>query len=295
MRHVVVQGGTDGIGRELVLSHLRRGDRVLALGRAEAKGADLAGRAGELGAGDRFSFLAADLSAIGENLRVIETIRSEFERVDVLVLCARHYSSARRESVDGIELTFALFYLSRFLLCHGLAGLMRNAGTAVVVNVAGPGGRPEWLSWDDLALTRDYEGQRALLQCGVANDLLGLALAEQYGPAGIQHVLVNPGMVSTGFSGDYDPATAAQVERMKRMGMPVAQAVEPLLAIIDSPPGEHLSAFSAGTPMDADSLPAMDRDAAARLAELSRRMIEDSHPGGWAVVGEPPDHGLRGS
>ena len=38
VRTVVVQGGTDGIGKGLASACLRRGDRVLVIGRSERKG-----------------------------------------------------------------------------------------------------------------------------------------------------------------------------------------------------------------------------------------------------------------
>ncbi|HYH35608.1 MAG TPA: SDR family NAD(P)-dependent oxidoreductase [Nocardioides sp.] len=285
VRNVVVQGGTDGIGRELAVSCLRAGDRVLVLGRSEAKGAQLVRIAEDLGAVDRLAFVAADLSAICENLRVIEEIRSEMDQIDALVLCARHYHSTRQESVDGVEATFALFYLSRFLLCHGLVGHLRGAKTSVVVNVAGPGGSLDLLNWGDPGLTAGYAGQRALAQCGVANDLLGVAFSEKHGDDGIRYVLVDPGMTSTNFSGDYDPATAAQIEQMKQMGAPVAQTVRPIRELIDSRPNEPLSAFNAGRPIDVRTLPAFDVDAARRLSEIAHGILNQVAPGALSTIG----------
>lgn len=285
VRNVVVQGGTDGIGRELAVSCLHAGDRVFVLGRSGAKGAELVHVAEDLRAIDRLTFVAADLSVIGENLRVIEEIRSELDHIDALVLCARHYHSTRHESVDGVEATFALFYLSRFLLCHGLVGHLRGAGASVVVNVAGPGGSLELLNWADPGLAAGYAGQRALAQCGVANDLLGVAFSEKHGDDGIRYVLVNPGMTSTSFSGDYDPATAAQIEQMKKMGAPVAQTVRPILELIDPRAGEPLSAVNVGQPIDISTLPAYDTHAARRLSELTHEIVNEAAPGALSTIG----------
>lgn len=273
MKTVVVQGGTDGMGRGIALSCLKRGDSVVVLGRSAEKGAALAETARELGARDRFLFLQADLALVGENERVLAEIEKRHDVVDALVLCARHYSSARQETAEGLERTFALFFVSRFLLCHGLADLLEKAEQPVVVNIAGPGGQLSWLTWDDLGLSRGYDGQRALLQCGVANDLLGVSFTQLRDGGRTRYVLVNPGMVATSFSGDYDAATAGHIDMMKRMGRPVAEAIVPILALLDSPPVEALSAFSAGRRMDLAAESTFDAGAARRLHALTEELL----------------------
>ncbi|MFC5274122.1 SDR family NAD(P)-dependent oxidoreductase [Brachybacterium sacelli] len=278
VRTVVVQGGTDGIGKGLASACLRRGDRVLVIGRSERKGEEFLDAARAFGASDRAEFLAADLSTVEASMRVVEEITSRFDRVDALVLCARHYSWRRQVTPDGFEATFALFYLSRFLFCHGLSESLGRAQAPVIVNVAGPGGSVEWMRWDDLGLSEGYDGQLALAQCGVANDLLGVEFARRHASTGIRYVLVNPGTVATSFSGDYDPATRAQIEAMKRMGAPVSQAIEPLMAILDDSPARALSAFAGGEPLPIDDTGSFDAEAARRLDRLTRQMLHDAHP-----------------
>ncbi|WP_197700196.1 SDR family NAD(P)-dependent oxidoreductase [Micromonospora echinaurantiaca] len=68
-RSVVVTGGTDGMGRAVVLGRAERGDRVLAVGSNPAKGDRLLAAAEEAGLGERVGFLAADLSTIAETTR----------------------------------------------------------------------------------------------------------------------------------------------------------------------------------------------------------------------------------
>ncbi|GAA2933646.1 hypothetical protein GCM10020221_31750 [Streptomyces thioluteus] len=88
------------------------------------------------------------------------------------MLCARHFRSTRLVTADGFESTFAHFYLSRYLLSHGLADLLDRADAPVVLNVAGPGSSTE-IDWDDLQCAEAYDGRRALAQSGRLNDLLG--------------------------------------------------------------------------------------------------------------------------
>lgn len=133
--------------------------------------------------------------------------------------------------------------------------------------MSGPGVPKSEIHWDDIGLTRGYDGVTAQLQAGRANDLLGTAFAARHDS--ISYVLVNPGAVATSFSGEYDAATLAHVERLKKFGKPVAEGIAPILALIDEPPGVPLSAFVEGRRVDPD----LDPAPAERLANLTHHLL----------------------
>ncbi|WP_242606570.1 SDR family NAD(P)-dependent oxidoreductase [Protofrankia symbiont of Coriaria ruscifolia] len=173
--------GPDGIGRARAERCLGRGYVVVVVGRDATKGKeflDIAGGIG-IGAGARAHFVRADLSLVGENAKLLEWITATFPVVDVLVLCARYHRSVRSETPEGFESTFALFYLSRFLLSHGLVEQLERTGSPVILNVAGPGGTSD-VQWDDLQLERGYFGTGALGHGGRLNDLLGVSFTDTY-------------------------------------------------------------------------------------------------------------------
>jgi hypothetical protein len=78
--------------------------------------------------------------------------------------------------------------------------------------------------------------------------------------------------VSTSFSGEYDAATAAHVEAMKRTGRPVREGIAPMIAAIDDPPAEPLSAFVQGERISLRH-EFFDKDAAMRLHDLTRKLL----------------------
>nr|BFF25143.1 hypothetical protein GCM10025732_31080 [Glycomyces mayteni] len=177
MKTVVITGGTSGIGEALARACLERGARVIAVAPDPAKGRRLLDAAARTGAGGRAEFIAADLSLVSENRRVIAAIGDVCDSLDALVLCARYFRSRRAVTAEGFEHHFALYYLSRYLLGYGLADLMDRAKAPVVVNVAGPGVGPPGVRWDDLELERGYDGWTAMSQGGRLNDLLGVSYA----------------------------------------------------------------------------------------------------------------------
>jgi NAD(P)-dependent dehydrogenase (short-subunit alcohol dehydrogenase family) len=86
----------------------------------------------------------------------------------------------RRESDDGIELTFAVNHLAHFLLTARLFPLLRAAGTSRVVNVASIG--QQAIDFDDPLLERGYSQFRAYSQSKLAQILFTVELAERLGP-----------------------------------------------------------------------------------------------------------------
>jgi hypothetical protein len=191
--------------------------------------------------------------------------------VDALVLGARHHRSTRTETVDGFEENFALFYLSRYLLGHGLVANLEKAANPVIANVAGPGGTSR-IQWDDLELSRNYYGTAALGHGGRLNDLLGVAFAQRYGAGRTRYLLLHPGVVSTSFSGEYDREAAATVELLKKSGKPVSEAAASIISRIDNPPDEPLSAFIEGQRISVDTA-LFDRRDATRLDDATQRLL----------------------
>ncbi|WP_142056705.1 TIGR03618 family F420-dependent PPOX class oxidoreductase [Pseudonocardia kunmingensis] len=270
---MVISGGTDGIGRAVALAHLERGGEAAVIGRDAAKGAAFLEAAAALGAAGRAHFVRADLSLVAGTRAAIEEIRGIFTKVDALVLCARHYRSTRRVTAEGFEHTFALYYLSRFVLTHEMADLLDAADAPVVLNVAGvPGAGADAVDWNDLQGERGYHGMRALAQAGRLTDLLGIASAQDRVSAKARYVLLFPGVVATSFSGEYDAATAAEVEALRAGATPVDEAIVPILDVLEHPPAEPLSAFDAGRRIDVDT-PAFDVGPARRLHAETVRLL----------------------
>jgi NAD(P)-dependent dehydrogenase (short-subunit alcohol dehydrogenase family) len=273
----VITGGTGGIGRALADTCLRRGHEVLVVGTSAEKGRAFLVSADRIGARSRARFLTADLSRVAENRRVIDWITDSCASIDVLVLGARFHRSTRVETPDGFESNFALYYLSRYLLSHGLAGLLGRAERATVLNFGGAG-QVGPVRWDDLQLRRNYPGTGALGHGGALCDLLGVHFAEVHRDLPVCYVLNHPGVVSTSFAGEYDQATAATVARLRTSGKPVAQAAAQILPFLDAPPA-RLTAVLEGRQVPTDTR-AFDPGDAARLHDLTERLLA-----------EPP-HGL---
>ncbi|MGW0178113.1 SDR family NAD(P)-dependent oxidoreductase [Nocardia sp. NPDC003345] len=264
---VVISGGTDGMGRALARARLARGDRVVAIGSSAEKGDALRAEAG-----GRLEFLRADLSSVAENRRILEYLAGEYPSIDALALFANRPWPRRRETAEGLESVFALYYLSRYLLAHGLRPQLAAAPAPVVVSVAGVGATAGAVRWDDMQLTRRYSTVRAQLHAGRANDLLGVAYAESGGGT-VPFVMYHPGFTRSGDLSTLNPLTRTMIRVLARFrARPVEASVAPILDFIDRPPAAALTAVDRGTILD-PAFPTLDPVAARRLAGYTEELL----------------------
>jgi NAD(P)-dependent dehydrogenase (short-subunit alcohol dehydrogenase family) len=271
-RVVVVSGGTDGMGRAVALARAERGDRVVALGSNAAKGERLLTDADRAGAGGRVEFLQADLSSVAQTRAAIRDITARHDAVDALALFANRQAPRRTTTTEGLEQTFALYYLSRYLLGHELSPLLRRAERGVIVNVAGVGATKGSIHWDDLQLEHDYGMLTAQLQAGRANDLLGVAFAAQADNP-VRYVLYHPGFTKSGDLSPLPAALRASIRAAARVSArPIAESVAPIHGFIDSPPSAPLTAIDRDKPVPL-TLGTLDPDDAERLAEVTRTLL----------------------
>lgn len=272
MKTVVITGGTDGMGKALALTYLRRGERVVVVGTNAQKGRAILDAATEIRAGQRVEFIQADLSLVAENQRVIERIRATYPTVDTLVLAARYYRATRFVTEDGFEANFALFYLSRYLLGHGLVDQLDQAEAPVILDLSGPGGDLSRIRWDDLQFENSYTPDEVMGQCGKLSDLLAVSFTRRYPDSRIRYILLHPGLTATAFTGEYDTASAALVARMREQGQPIEAALRRILHHLDNPPAAPLTAFMQDNQVDTTGNP-FNPEAADRLSTLTETLL----------------------
>lgn len=273
MRTYVITGGTDGMGKGLGLHFLERGDRVIAIASGESKGRAFLAEAEALGAGERAVFLRADLSTVAGMRRVVEEVTATTEAVDGLVFGAQRFRPAREETADGLEFTFALSYLSRVVIGEGLMERLERADAPVIMNLAGPGGLPGQIFWDDLQLREGYKGMRASMQSSRCLDLLGAGFPARHPGARTRYVLYNPGFVNTGMADPLRQPMRSLTKVLARFfAMPVSKAIVPIARLLDHPPEAAATAFMRGKPLPLTGA-AFDPAAADRLHRVTADLL----------------------
>jgi NAD(P)-dependent dehydrogenase (short-subunit alcohol dehydrogenase family) len=187
---ILVTGATDGLGRHVASALARRGATVLVHGRSpERLEATLEELRGQTSTEKVGSYLA-DFSSLAAVRDLAERILSEYDRLDVLVNNAGIIDQERKESEDGYELTFAVNYLSHFLLTSLLLPLLKGSAPARVINVASAAQSP--IDFDDPMLERGYEAMRAYSMSKLAQIMFTFELAERLSDTGVSVNALHP-------------------------------------------------------------------------------------------------------
>jgi NAD(P)-dependent dehydrogenase (short-subunit alcohol dehydrogenase family) len=190
---VLITGSTDGVGRYVARRLAAEGARVLIHGRDAARANALIAEMARDGA-PAPNFYQADLSSLASARQLADTVRAEHDRLDVFVsnagIGSMNGGEARRTSVDGHELRFAVNYLSGFLLAYLLLPLLKAAAPARIVNVASLGQHP--IDFDDVMITRNYTGSRAYAQSKLAQIMFTIDLADELKGSGITVNALHP-------------------------------------------------------------------------------------------------------
>lgn len=195
-KHVVVTGPTSGIGHQIALDLAQVGAHLVLACRDTAKGeqvAEAARAAGALGA----DVLPLDVTNRSSIAAFGRACRDRFARLDVLVNNAGVSYSARVETHEGIELTFATNVLGYQRVTEALVDQFVSSAPARVVNVASL--FASHLDLDDLQFTRrGYDGLSAYAQSKACNRLLTWAWARRLADRGVTVNGMAPGFVQTG-------------------------------------------------------------------------------------------------
>jgi NAD(P)-dependent dehydrogenase (short-subunit alcohol dehydrogenase family) len=187
---ILVTGATDGLGKRVAGELAARGTTVLLHGRSperlEATLEELRGQTST----EKVGSYVADFSSLAAVRDLADRILSEYDRLDVLVNNAGIIVQERKESEDGYELTFAVNYLSHFLLTRLLLPLLKDSAPARVVNVASAGQSP--IDFDDPMLKRDYDAMRAYSTSKLAQIMFTFELAERLSGTGVSVNALHP-------------------------------------------------------------------------------------------------------
>jgi NAD(P)-dependent dehydrogenase (short-subunit alcohol dehydrogenase family) len=177
---ILITGSTDGVGRYVARQLAARGAKVLIHGRDAARAKALAEDIKRDGHATP-TFYQADLSSLSDARQLASAVIADHARIDVFIsnagIGSQNSGPGRQTSADGHELRFAVNYLSGFLLAHLLLPLIKAAAPSRIVNVASLGQHP--IDFDDVMITKGYNGSRAYAQSKLAQIMFTIDLAAE--------------------------------------------------------------------------------------------------------------------
>ena len=193
-KRVLITGPTSGIGRQIAIELGELGVHLVLACRDEAKGREVARAIVATGNAGSVDVMQVDVSSRQSVQSFVAELVAHHPPIDVLVNNAGTVQGERRESADGIELTFATNVLGYHRVTSGVLDHFntRDMPRIVVVASAFAGD----LDLADLEFRRrPYDGLLAYRQSKACDRLWSWALARRLQPRGITVNAMTPGWV----------------------------------------------------------------------------------------------------
>lgn len=242
---------------------------------------------------------ALDLGDLASVRAFAEGFLADHERLDGLVNNAGVMNTGEGRTKDGFELQLGINHLGHFLLTELLLDVLKASAPSRIVILSScyhdvAQGREGEIAFDDLFFDeREYDGWAAYAQAKLANLLHARELAKRLDGTGVTAVSVHPGWVRTNLIRHSVPVWMQNT--LLRPFLNLAGMIEPwdgaqttLHCLLDPSVPEHAGAFysqlgmyrdkaanKGGWPMASPNPNAQDDAAAARLWEVSERLV---HP-----------------
>ncbi len=210
----MITGANSGIGKETALGLARMGASVVMVCRDRARGEAAQNEVKLKSGNNKVDLLLADLSSQQSIRQLVEDFQSRYSQLHVLVNNAGVYMLTRRETVDGLEMTFAVNTLAPFLLTDLLLDTLKASAPARIINVSSAAHEQGYLNLDDLQSRQGFPLMRAYGQSKLALLMLTYALARRLEGTGVTANALHPGFVATNIGQSGVPAFLRPLVRL---------------------------------------------------------------------------------
>jgi NAD(P)-dependent dehydrogenase (short-subunit alcohol dehydrogenase family) len=197
----LVTGANAGIGKEIARGLALKRATVVVAARSEERGRAAAEEISDDTANPSVSFLKVDVSSRASVRAFAAELGAKHQKLDLLVNNAGVWMSERKESVDGIEMTWATNVLGYFLVTKLFQPLLEAAAPSRIVNVAS--NNAKGLDLADVEFKRrKYSGVAAYAQSKQADRMLSWAFADRLRAKKVTVNALHPGVVASEIAQD---------------------------------------------------------------------------------------------
>ena len=187
---ILVTGATDGLGKRVASTLAGEGATLLLHGRNRERLQATMEEVSEQTGSEKLRYYLADFSSLDAVRKLAQRILSDEDRLEVLINNAGIIVQERKESEDGYELTFAVNYLSHFLLTRLLLPLLEHSAPSRIVNVASAG--QSRVDFSNLMLEQGYDAMKAYSQSKLAQVMFTIGLVERLADTGVSVNALHP-------------------------------------------------------------------------------------------------------
>jgi NAD(P)-dependent dehydrogenase (short-subunit alcohol dehydrogenase family) len=237
----MVTGATSGLGKVTAKVLAQNGATVIVVGRSLEKSTATVNQIKEETGNAEVEFMIADLSVQKDIRQLVQQFKSRHQRLDVLVNNAGAVFYKRQETIDGIEMTFAVNYLGHFLLTNLLLDTLKASAPARIINVSSGLHERAKIDFDDLQSKKSYSGTGAYGQAKLAVVLFTHELARRLEGTEVTVNAVNPGLVATKFGLEGSRVMGFMKRMVNVFGKSPEQGAQTTIYLATSPDVENVT------------------------------------------------------
>ncbi len=195
----LISGGNSGVGKAMATGLARSGATVIILCRNKEKAEQTTDEIIYKTKNGNIDYMLADLSVQNSIRQLAETFKSKYADLHVLSNNAGILSMKRKLTADGIESTFAVDYLSHFLLTNLLLDLLKSSRPSRIITVAGGPSilKKTKINFDDIQFENKYNGIKAAVQAALARTIWTYELAKRLSGTSVTANSFHPGLVQS--------------------------------------------------------------------------------------------------
>lgn len=275
----IVTGASTGIGKASAEQLASMGAHVVMVCRSQKKGEKAKAEVEAKSGSKSVELMLADLASFASVRAFAEEYPKNHDSLHVLLNNAGVARPLRSLTVDGIETTFQVNYLSHFLLTNLFLPILKKSAPSRIVNVSSVAHYGGHLNFDDLQMEKGYGVMRSYSQSKLALVLFTHELARRLQGTCVTANCLHPGAVATNIWGDWlgPAAFLGKVTRLFMLSPEKGAKTQVYLASspeVEGVSGEYFE-FHGKKESSAESY---DQGLARKLWDVSAKMV--GLPGG---------------
>lgn len=194
-KNILITGGTDGIGAATATELTKLGANVHIFGRNLSKAENLIKNT-KLFKG-KLTYTIADFSLMNTVRKLASDIAEKYQKIDIIIHAVGILVTKPQHTQEGLEIDFAVSYLSRFVFNETLFSLNVFSENTIIINIAASSPKiPKYaqMEFNDYEEVQKRVGIKSHGQAQLANDLYTAIASKRYN---IISIAYGPGSVNT--------------------------------------------------------------------------------------------------
>ncbi len=195
----LITGGSSGVGKATAIGLAQKGAKVVIVNRNAAQSQQALKEIAHRTGNDQGTYLTADLSLQSSIRNLADEFKRKYDNLHVLANCAGAIFNQKQITSEGIERSFAVNYMSHFVLTNQLLDMLKASGPSRIITVTG---NPSFLknakvNFDDLQHLNQFNGMMATANAMYARQIFTFELAKRLKGEKVTANAFNPGVIKS--------------------------------------------------------------------------------------------------